>query len=81
MRALILQARNCGEYAGNAKLTWKKVRSIRKQANAGIERSVLAKNFGVTKENIGYIVTGVTWKEEKSDEEENSERHSNRRRT
>lgn len=60
------QSHSCGEDASNVKLTWTQVRSIRKQANAGIERSVLAKNFGVTKENIGYIVTGVTWKEEKA---------------
>ena len=54
------QARRDGH--GQAKLTWAKVKEIRRRAAAGEFHRVLAHEFGVAKSNIGSIVNELTWK-------------------
>lgn len=48
----------------NAKLTWGKVRAIRKKFHRGWNHQQLAVRYGVTESNIGYILNNKTWKEE-----------------
>jgi len=50
-----------GERAGGAKLTWITVRAIRFWHNIGLSYSTLARRYGVTKANIGYIIRKKTW--------------------
>lgn len=54
-----------GEACGHAKLTWEKVREIRrlKDGCPTLSNHVLAVQFGVTPSNISNIVTGKTWRE------------------
>ncbi len=53
-----------GENAPNAKLTWDKVRLIRRLRNEKhYSQKELGEMFGVTQTNIGTIVRGKTWKE------------------
>lgn len=55
-----------GEEASNAKLTRAQVESIRRQyATGGITQKRLAKNHGVSFQNIHEIVHHHTWKEAK----------------
>lgn len=54
-----------GEEAGNAKLTWEKVRAIRrKYATGGYTQKTLADAYGVSQPTIGYVVRNATWVEE-----------------
>lgn len=50
-----------GEENGLSKLTWKQVREIRMSAFANMH--MLAKKYGVSRRNIGMIISNVTWKE------------------
>lgn len=53
-----------GESNNLAKLTWTKVRKIRRLwASGNYTKQQLADSFGVTRANIYYIVTDKTWKE------------------
>lgn len=47
------------------KLTWEDVRKIRALAGT-MSNSKIAKLFPVGRENIGYIVRGITWKEDEA---------------
>lgn len=52
-----------GENSSRAKLTWKKVRSMRKLHSKGITQNELAKRFGVVEGNVWSIVNNKNWKE------------------
>lgn len=51
-----------GELNGRAKLTWDDVRAIRDAATTA-SCAQLAAEFGVSKSNIRFILTGDTWRE------------------
>lgn len=51
-----------GSMVNGSKLTEKDVKIIRKQSKNGVSSPYLAKRFGVTKENIYYIIHRVTWR-------------------
>jgi HNH endonuclease len=53
---------NSGERQWKSKLTWGAVIVIRKRYEEGASQVQLAKENGVTKENIYLIVNGRTWK-------------------
>lgn len=54
-----------GEEAGNAKLTWRKVRSIRRKYTTGrYSQKTLAAGYGVSQPTIGHIVRQETWIEQ-----------------
>jgi hypothetical protein len=58
-------AKQFGEHNGNAKLSWKKVRKIRTlYATKKYIQDDLAKLFNVGRSAVGYILQGVTWKNE-----------------
>jgi len=52
-----------GEDNGRAKLTWNKVRNIRKRYKAGENRMNLANEYGVHWSTINRIVKNKRWKE------------------
>lgn len=52
-----------GEANHKAKLTVQAVRSIRERRDAGETMRSLARAYGVTRQNIRFITSGVTWKE------------------
>lgn len=51
-----------GEQVLTSKLTEDKVRQIRTRYDAGERPEVIARDFGVTRQNVGYIGKRVTWK-------------------
>ena len=51
-----------GEGSYTAKVTEADVLAMREHRAAGRELQVIAEEFGVTKQNVSYIVTGKTWK-------------------
>lgn len=51
-----------GEAVGQAVLTERDVREIRRRAASGEQHTSIARDFGVTKNNIGHIVRRRTWK-------------------
>jgi hypothetical protein len=51
-----------GERSGVAKLTDDAVRDIRARFAAGEEKRSIAAAYGVTRQNVGFIVRGVTWR-------------------
>ncbi len=54
-----------GEGVGTSKLTWGKVREIRRRYATGeANQHQLADEYGVTQPNIGYIVRNESWREE-----------------
>lgn len=53
-----------GENAPAVKLTWEKVRHIRKQLSLGKSEKQLAEEFQVHRSNINYIKNNKTWKEQ-----------------
>lgn len=59
-RASLVRAR--GEATARAKLTEVEVREIRRRANAGEPQTVIACDYGVTKECIHSVVHRKTWK-------------------
>ena len=50
-----------GEQDGNAKLTVRQVRAIRRGAAAGRTYAELAPRFGVDRSTVGRVVNGDTW--------------------
>jgi hypothetical protein len=52
-----------GETHPNAKLTWAAVASIRARVANGEARTVLAREFGVSKQAIASVVRGNTWRQ------------------
>lgn len=52
-----------GEQNHQAKLTWEKVREIRRRAATGAVYYDLAKEYGVHYSTIKLVVYGQTWKE------------------
>ena len=52
-----------GEASTRHKLTWEKVREIRRRAASGEVQRALAKEFGVAESTLIYVVQGKTWKE------------------
>lgn len=56
-------ARQRGERAGMAKLTWAMVREIRANPNARI--SAIASRYGVSRRAISLVLEGKTWTESK----------------
>lgn len=52
-----------GERAPLAKLTWEKVRHIRKMVAEGTRQSELAKHYDMSPSAINAVVKGKTWKE------------------
>lgn len=57
-------ARLCGEKSGRAKLTWEKVREIRRlYSEGGVTQQQLADLFGVNQRSISLIVLGKSWRE------------------
>lgn len=61
-RALPAEKQVRGERVAFAKLTEEIVRRIREAHAHGATQARLACTYGVTKENVGYIVRRVTWK-------------------
>jgi hypothetical protein len=53
---------NQGSLHGLSKLTERKVIRIRNSAKKGIPNRAIAKQFGLTASNVGYIVKRKTWK-------------------
>ena len=53
-----------GESSHLAKLTWEKVREIRRLHSMGVPPTRLAKDFDVTRQTIRQIVHNYTWREE-----------------
>lgn len=53
----------CGERHHKAKLTWKSVREIRRLRSLGFSATKLSRQYGVTLQQIMYIVKGEGWKE------------------
>ncbi len=51
-----------GERHHAARLTAAQVRDIRHRASLGESQRLLASDFGVSRSNIGLIVTGKTWR-------------------
>lgn len=45
-----------------SKLDDDKIRQIRKLHSEGISQRVIAKKFGITQPNVGYITRGETWR-------------------
>lgn len=50
-----------GESHGNAKITEDDVREIRRLAASGTSQYAIARQFGMTRPNIGYIVRRTAW--------------------
>ena len=50
-----------GESHGNAKITEDDVREIRRLASEGVTQREIAKRFGITHPNVGYIVRKTAW--------------------
>ena len=57
-------ARGHGRLTGNAKISYKIAREIRKRARAGERTTDLANEFGLTVQAIGSIKAGRTWQED-----------------
>lgn len=55
-----------GEQNPNAKLTWKKVKEIRKLAKEGKKKKDLSIQFGVALRTISCVVKGERWREDGS---------------
>lgn len=57
-----------GEKAPASKLTWQMVRKIReKYLTDNYSYAELAKEYGVTKPTIGYIIRNITWREDNNE--------------
>lgn len=52
-----------GDKNGNAKLTWGKVREIRKLHESGVKKYLIASSFGISPSTVGNITNNQTWKE------------------
>jgi hypothetical protein len=54
-----------GSQVSGAKLTWETVREIRHQwsESENLTMAALAEQYGVSRQNIGFIVRGETWRE------------------
>ena len=68
MRDMVIKGRYVdagvsGERHPFAKLSWQKVRSIRKRFKEGETLAALAREFKVTPMAIKFIVVGKNWKE------------------
>ena len=50
-----------GEGSGNAKLTWKLVRSIRQRYASGETQAAIANSIGTDRSNVSCIVNMKTW--------------------
>ena len=65
MRDASLKGRTTGgERSAQAKLTWEQVRIIRARYARGESQGVLAREFGVSRQNIGRIVNEQGWRRE-----------------
>lgn len=53
-----------GERHPDAKLTWSKVREIRRLYSSGIYQRALAEKFGVSRQHISMIVLNKSWRED-----------------
>ena len=51
-----------GEDHPRSKMTWERVRELRRRSAAGVPYSVLARTFNISKATVGQIVTRRTWK-------------------
>ena len=54
---------NRGERNPRARLTWARVREMRREHAAGQSLALLASAYGTTPQNVWYVVTGATWRE------------------
>lgn len=52
-----------GERVGGSKLTWEKVREIRRLSSNGHTRAELARQFSITAVMVSRIARGINWKE------------------
>lgn len=52
-----------GDKNGNSKMTWDKVREIRRLYKSGVKKYLIASSFGVSPSTIGNITNNQTWKE------------------
>lgn len=52
-----------GEESPNSKLTWEKVRDIRKRSESGETQRSIAARYGIDKSNVAAIIRKKTWKE------------------
>lgn len=55
-----------GEKNPNAKLTWKKVREIRKRAGNGEKKKDLSETYGVALRTVSAVVRREHWREDGS---------------
>jgi hypothetical protein len=60
------EKRRChpGEEDGMAKLTWDKVREIRRRGAAGEPRRPLAEEYGIGLRTLQAVLSGLSWREE-----------------
>lgn len=55
---------HAGEKNPASKLTWEKVRDIRRRVFNGETQRSVAKRYGVGHQNIGHIIKNKTWRED-----------------
>lgn len=56
-----------GERCARSKLTEDEVREIRRLGDVGEDRGVIAKRFGITRGNVGFICRRQTWNNAKEE--------------
>ena len=60
--AVRLRLTASGERCGSAKVNWCIVAEMRARAASGAGRSQLAREYGISRSNVRYILQGATWK-------------------
>jgi hypothetical protein len=50
-----------GDRNGFSKLTESDIPIIREKARNGMTKAAIAREFGVTRPTIGYVIKGITW--------------------
>ena len=57
-----------GERHGRAKLTVAQVWSLQRMVVEGVSRAQVARYFKISRRQVGRIVAGIHWREEKQDD-------------
>jgi hypothetical protein len=53
-----------GVVNGSSRLTWEKVREIRARfASGNVTKADLSRQYGITRQSIGDVIDGTTWRE------------------
>src|ERR1700730_8659873 len=68
MEDMVCKGRSArGEKNGNSKLTWNDIPYVQLFSAAGAYRRSVANRYGVTRQAIGFILAGRTWRESESE--------------